>query len=91
MNSRREVKALRDAGSKRTGYNNPDADTYIESWFRMLKEETVWIQKYSSFLNAKIDIERSSSSTKSNSSIWDTCLRRSSASFVPHMRLNCQN
>ena len=38
------MKALKDAGIKqeRTGYNNPDADAYIERWFRTLKEETVW-------------------------------------------------
>jgi putative transposase len=43
---------------ERTGYNNPDADTYIERWFRTLKEETVWLQEYSSFLEAKKDIDR---------------------------------
>jgi putative transposase len=34
---------------ERTGYNNP----YIERWFRTLKEETVWLQEYSSFLETK--------------------------------------
>lgn len=59
MTSRRYVKALKDAGIKqeRTGYNNPDADAYIERWFRTLKEETVWLQEYSSFLEAKKDLE----------------------------------
>lgn len=36
----------------------PDADVYIERWFRTLKEETIWLQDYSSFLNCKKDIER---------------------------------
>ncbi|MBH8609387.1 integrase core domain-containing protein [Thermoactinomyces sp. CICC 10521] len=60
MTSRRYVKALQDAGIKqeRTGYNNPDTDAYIERWFRTLKEETVWLQEYSSFLEAKKDIDR---------------------------------
>ncbi|MFC7358630.1 MULTISPECIES: integrase core domain-containing protein [Bacteria] len=59
MTSRRYVKALKDAGMKqeRTGYNNPDADAYIERWFRTLKEETVWLQEYGSFLEAKQDID----------------------------------
>ncbi|WP_370589786.1 IS3 family transposase [Thermoactinomyces sp. CICC 10523] len=59
MTSCRYVKALQDAGIKqeRTGYNNPDADAYIERWFRTLKEETVWLQEYSSFLEAKKDID----------------------------------
>jgi hypothetical protein len=30
-----------------------DADAYIELWFRALKEETVWLQEYSSFLDSK--------------------------------------
>jgi putative transposase len=60
MTSRRYVKALQDAGIKqeRTGYNNPDADAYIERWFRTLKEETVWLQEYTTFLEAKKDIDR---------------------------------
>lgn len=39
MTSRRYQKALKDAGIKqeRTGYNNPDADAYIERWFRTLR------------------------------------------------------
>ncbi|UFJ40085.1 IS3 family transposase [Brevibacillus humidisoli] len=59
MTSKRYVQALKDAGIKqeRTGYNNPDADAYIERWFRTLKEETVWVQEYLSFSEAKQDIE----------------------------------
>jgi putative transposase len=59
MTSRRYVKVLKDAGIKQeiTGYNNPDADAYIERWFRTLKEETVWLQEYGSFLEAKQDID----------------------------------
>lgn len=47
MTIRRYVKALKDAEIKqeRMGYNNPDADAYIESWFRTLKEETVCLQE----------------------------------------------
>jgi putative transposase len=60
MTSRRYIKALKDAGIKqeRTGYNNPDADAYIERWFRTLKEETVWLQEYTSFQETKRDIQR---------------------------------
>ncbi|WP_093231815.1 IS3 family transposase [Thermoflavimicrobium dichotomicum] len=60
MTSRRYMKALKDAGIKqeRTGYNNPDADAYIERWFRTLKEETVWLQEYSSFFEAKNNIDQ---------------------------------
>jgi putative transposase len=60
MTSRRYVKALQDFGIKqeRMCYNNPNADAYIERWFRTREEETVWLQKYSSFLEAKKDIER---------------------------------
>ncbi|UFJ42999.1 IS3 family transposase [Brevibacillus humidisoli] len=59
MTSKRYVHALKDAGIKqeRTGYNNPDANAYIERWFRTLKEETVWVQEYLSFSEAKQDIE----------------------------------
>jgi hypothetical protein len=39
------------------GYNNPNTETYIERWFRTLKEETVWLQEYSSFLESKKDID----------------------------------
>jgi transposase InsO family protein len=58
MTSRRFVKAMKDAGIRheRTGFNNPDADAYIERWFRTLKEETVWTREYLSFTEAKQDI-----------------------------------
>ncbi|MGI6474675.1 MULTISPECIES: hypothetical protein [Thermoactinomyces] len=48
------MKALKDAGIKqeRTGYNNPDADAYIERWFRTLKEETVWASGIFFFLGS---------------------------------------
>lgn len=60
MTSKRYVKALKDAGIKqeRTGYNNPDADAYIERFFRTLKEETVWLQEYTSFAEAQQDINQ---------------------------------
>lgn len=59
MTSRRYVKALQSAGIKqeRTGYNNPDANAYIERWFRTLKEERVWQREYESFLDALADIQ----------------------------------
>ncbi|WP_188648940.1 IS3 family transposase [Marinithermofilum abyssi] len=58
MTSRRFVKAMKDAGIRheRTGFNNPDADAYIERWFRTLKEETVWTREYLFFTEAKQDI-----------------------------------
>jgi putative transposase len=50
MTSRRYVKA--GIKQERTGYH------YIGRWFRTLKEETVWLQEYFSFLEAKKDIDR---------------------------------
>ncbi|SEN83184.1 putative transposase [Lihuaxuella thermophila] len=60
MTSKRYMKALKAAGitQERTGYNNPDADAYIERWFRTLKEEEVWLNEYSTFTEAKQEIER---------------------------------
>jgi putative transposase len=54
MTRRHNMKALKDAGIKqeRTGYNNPDADAYIERWFRTLKEETVWASGIFFFLGS---------------------------------------
>lgn len=43
---------------ERTGYNNPDANAFIERWFRTLKEEAVWLNEYRTFDEAKQDIER---------------------------------
>ena len=59
MTSKRYCKALKDAGitQERTGYNNPDADAYIERWFRTLKEETVWLKEYTNFSEAWRDIQ----------------------------------
>ena len=59
MTSRRFVQAMKDCqvNHERTGYNNPDADGYIERFFRSLKEEEVWMQEYDSFTEAKIAIE----------------------------------
>ncbi len=42
---------------ERTGYNNPDADGYIERFFRSLKEEEVWMQEYDNFAEAKSAIK----------------------------------
>lgn len=42
---------------ERTGYHNPDADGYIERFFRSLKEEEVWMQEYDNFAEAKIAIK----------------------------------
>ncbi|MEW6772088.1 MAG: integrase core domain-containing protein [Bacillota bacterium] len=51
---------LRDCGitHERTGYNNPDANAFIERWFRTLKEEAVWLTEYRDFDEARQDIER---------------------------------
>ncbi|WP_206923057.1 hypothetical protein, partial [Alicyclobacillus suci] len=37
---------------------NPDADGYIERFFRSLKEEEVWMQEYDNFAEAKIAINQ---------------------------------
>jgi putative transposase len=60
MTSKRFVKVLRDCGitHERTGFNNPDANAFIERWFRTLKEEVVWLNEYRTFDEAKQDIER---------------------------------
>lgn len=60
MTSKRFVQALKHAGIKqeRTGFNNPDSNAFIERWFRTLKEETVWLHEYESFLEAKEDLDR---------------------------------
>ncbi|TDY37197.1 putative transposase [Alicyclobacillus sacchari] len=59
MTSRRFVQAMKDCQVKheRTGYHNPDADGYIERFFRSLKEEEVWMQEYDNFAEAKIAIK----------------------------------
>jgi len=51
---------LRDCGitHERTGYNNPDANAFIERWFRTLEEEAVWLTEYQNFGEAKRDRER---------------------------------
>jgi len=60
MTSKRFVKVLRDCGitHERTGYNNPDANAFIERWFRTLKEEVVWLTEYRDFDEARQDIDR---------------------------------
>ncbi|WP_029420180.1 integrase core domain-containing protein [Alicyclobacillus macrosporangiidus] len=57
MTSRRFIQAMKDINRERTGYNNSDADGYIERFFQSLKEEEVWLQEYSSFAEAKAAIE----------------------------------
>jgi len=54
------TKALCDCGitHERTGYNNPDANAFIERCLGTLKEEAVWLTEYQSFNEAKQDIER---------------------------------
>ncbi|MDN5347887.1 MAG: putative transposase [Clostridia bacterium] len=44
MTGTRFLEAFRRCGiaHERTGFSNPDANRYIERWFRTLKEETVW-------------------------------------------------
>ncbi|WP_245891285.1 integrase core domain-containing protein [Desmospora activa] len=58
MTSRQFVQAMKAAGIRyeRMGYNNPDGDAYIERGFRTLKEESVWLQEYDSFAQAKQDL-----------------------------------
>ncbi|MBX6396587.1 MAG: transposase [Alicyclobacillaceae bacterium] len=59
MTSRRFIQAMKacQINHERTGYNNPDADGYIERFCRSLKEEEVWLQEYSSFAEAKAAVE----------------------------------
>jgi putative transposase len=59
MTSRRFIKSLLtcEITHQRTGYNNPDANAFIERWFKTLKQDEVWLKEYSDFNEAKTNIE----------------------------------
>lgn len=52
-------KAVRDFGFEftRTGYDTPEDNAYIESFFGKFKEEEVWTKEYEGFLEAESEIE----------------------------------
>lgn len=59
MTSRRFIKSLLtcEITHQRTGYNNPDANAFIERWFKTLKQDEVWLKEYSDFNDARANIE----------------------------------
>jgi Integrase core domain len=43
---------------RRTAYNHPEGNSYIERFHRSLKEEEVWLNEYESFDQAELNIAR---------------------------------
>ncbi len=43
---------------RRTAYNHPEGNSYIERFHRSLKEEEVWLNEYENFAQAKLSIAR---------------------------------
>jgi hypothetical protein len=41
---------------RRTAYNHPEGNSYIERFHRSLKEEDVWLNEYQNFDRAKLSI-----------------------------------
>ena len=58
--SARYVEALNHLGitHRRTAYNHPEGNSYIERFHRSLKEEEVWLNEYQNFAQAKLNIAR---------------------------------
>ncbi len=58
--SARYVETLNRLGiqHRRTAYNHPEGNSYIERFHRSLKEEEVWINEYQSFDHARQSIAR---------------------------------
>ncbi len=56
--STRSVETLNRLGiqHRRTAYNHPEGNSYIERFHRSLKEEEVWINEYQSFDHARQSI-----------------------------------
>jgi putative transposase len=43
---------------RRTAYNHPEGNSYIERFHRSLKEEEVWLNEYQNFDQAELSIAR---------------------------------
>src|ERR1700704_6102664 len=43
---------------RRTAYNHPEGNSYIERFHRSLKEEEVWLNEYQNFAQAELNIAR---------------------------------
>ena len=58
--SARYVETLNQLGitHRRTAYNHPEGNSYIERFHRSLKEEEVWLNEYQNFDQAKQSIAR---------------------------------
>ena len=58
--SARYVETLNQLGitHRRTAYNHPEGNSYIERFHRSLKEEEVWLNEYQNFAQAKLSIAR---------------------------------
>jgi putative transposase len=58
--SARYVETLNQLGitHRRTAYNHPQGNSYIERFHRSLKEEEVWLNEYQNFAQAKLSIAR---------------------------------
>ena len=58
--SARYVETLNRLGitHRRTAYNHPEGNSYIERFHRSLKEEEVWLNEYQSFDQAELSIAR---------------------------------
>jgi putative transposase len=58
--SARYVETLNQLGitHRRTAYNHPEGNSYIERFHRSLKEEEVWLNEYQSFDQAQLSIAR---------------------------------
>ena len=58
--SARYVETLNRLGitHRRTAYNHPEGNSYIERFHRSLKEEEVWLNEYQNFQQAELSIAR---------------------------------
>ena len=58
--SARYVETLSRLGitHRRTAYNHPEGNSYIERFHRSLKEEEVWLDEYQNFGQAELSIAR---------------------------------
>jgi hypothetical protein len=72
--SARYVETLNQLGitHRRTAYNHPEGNSYIERFHRSLKEEEVWLNEYQNFDQAALSIAR-----------WRGVQSRPSASRTP--------
>ena len=53
-----ETLNLLGVAHRRTAYNHPEGNSYIERFHRRLKEEEVWLNEYQNFGQAELSIAR---------------------------------